>query len=171
VEAADADAEDGFAMAGDVNLFILDPPEDDSNDTLDMAAVRCSAWQPRDARWQHAAAAAGAGQAPVLPRKAQAEVMVMVAEERFRRKGLARAAVQGIMRFALTSAELRQRLHVTSFVAKISSKNDASIKLFRSLGFVQTAEVAAFDELHFTWWPCAICESGATNVQTLLAKA
>ena len=155
-------------MAGDVNLFILDPPEERPDGAFDLASVRCAALQPREQRW---AAAAGAAAAAVVPRQVQAEVMVMVAEADFRRKGLARAAVQGIMRFALCSAELRQRVHVTSFVAKISAGNAASIGLFETLGFVKTAEVAAFDELHFTWWPHTLNPSGTTNLASLLNAA
>lgn len=73
------------------------------------------------------------------------------------------------MHFALSSAELRARVCVTSFIAKISAKNAPSMALFKGLGFQQTAEVAAFEEVHFTWWPGAAAAAGGSNLDALLA--
>ena len=154
-------------MVGDVNLFVLDAPEDEPADNFDVAAVRCAALQPAASNLaQREAGVSPSCSGP--PRKVQLEVMVMVAEAQFRRCGLARAAVQRVMVFALVSAELRQRLNVTSFVAKISTKNAPSIALFKSLGYVVTAEVGAFEEVHLTWWPLGPAPSGSgSNLDAL----
>eukprot|EP00434_Breviolum_minutum_P002839 symbB.v1.2.002496.t1/scaffold132.1/size310437/7 len=54
---------------------------------------------------------------------------VMVANQQCRRKGIAREAVQLLQAFA------SQRLGTKRFVAKIKEQNEASLKLFESLGY------------------------------------
>jgi RimJ/RimL family protein N-acetyltransferase len=106
-------------MVGDVNLFILD------------------ARSARDEYW------GGAGEGGV------AEVMVMVGEPRARRRGFAREAVAGALRYGA------ERLGVRGFVAKISEDNAASRALFAGLGFVEAKRVPAFAEVHcvLEWRP------------------
>ncbi|CAN0067157.1 unnamed protein product, partial [Laminaria digitata] len=68
------------------------------------------------------------------------EVEVMVAEPRWRRKGLAREAVLMLMRYALDN------LGATTFYCKIGDANLASRALFEKLGFSEHAYVEAFKE-------------------------
>ncbi|CAN0187903.1 unnamed protein product [Scytosiphon promiscuus] len=68
------------------------------------------------------------------------EVEVMIAEERCRRKGLAKEAVLALMRYAM------DHLGATTFYCKIGDANRASRALFEKLGFSQHAYVEAFKE-------------------------
>ena len=68
-----------------------------------------------------------------------AEVDVMVPERR--RRGFGGEAVRLLLRYG------REALHLETFVAKIASKNAASLKLFAALGFERTNYVEAFDEV------------------------
>ena len=72
-----------------------------------------------------------------------AEVMVMVAEAAYRRRGYAQRAVAALLWYGATALGLRR------FVAKISEDNAASLALFtRRLGFREARRVAAFQEVH-----------------------
>ena len=75
----------------------------------------------------------------------EVEVSVMLAENRFRGKGLAREAVGLLMAYAY------ETLHRSSFIAKILASNEGSRNLFEkgSLGFSLFKEVKAFDEIHY----------------------
>uniref|UniRef100_A0A0G4F4X4 N-acetyltransferase domain-containing protein n=1 Tax=Chromera velia CCMP2878 TaxID=1169474 RepID=A0A0G4F4X4_9ALVE len=68
------------------------------------------------------------------------ELLVMIAEDRSRRKGLAVEALQIIMRV------LTERIGTQKFTASISSKNAESVALFLKLGFEKTGFKEAFDE-------------------------
>ena len=68
-----------------------------------------------------------------------AEVDVMVPERR--RRGFGGEAVRLLLRYG------REALSLSTFVAKIASKNAASLKLFAALGFERTNYVEAFDEV------------------------
>lgn len=73
-----------------------------------------------------------------------AEIEVMIAEEKSRRKGLAYSALQVMMAYA------SKNLAIQIFVAKILEHNSASIKLFEDkLGFKLERKVKAFKEVHF----------------------
>lgn len=134
-------------------MFLLDPPDD----------------APDGAP---APSAPAEGTSGTLPTPKQVELMVMVAEADYRRRGLARQAIRGIMRFALTDPALGSRVQATSFIAKILQSNAASIALFTSLGFRETAKVEAFQEVHLTWWPHeAAAPGGPTNLQVLLESS
>lgn len=74
-----------------------------------------------------------------------AEVDVIVAVEAARRRGVARAAVRAAMAYAVCALERG----VSGFVAKIKAGNEASVGLFRGLGFQETRVVAAFAEVHY----------------------
>lgn len=67
----------------------------------------------------------------------------MVAEERSRRKGMAREALCLMMQYSIL------RLGAKGFVAKIINTNEPSLTLFRKLGFVKLKDVAVFREVHY----------------------
>ena len=74
-----------------------------------------------------------------------AEVEVMIATARSRRKGLAKDAVLMMMAYAIHNLPIHQ------FVAKILEQNEPSIHLFSvSLGFQEQRRVRAFGEIHYT---------------------
>lgn len=85
----------------------------------------------------------------------QVELEVMVAEPSWRRQGLAREAVQLLVAYVLRAVP-----NVALFVAKISDDNEASLRLFRSLGFGVHRQLSFFaqTELHLS----AAALSGAT---------
>ncbi|KAI9987896.1 hypothetical protein PInf_024151 [Phytophthora infestans] len=56
------------------------------------------------------------------------EMEIMIAEEKYRRKGFAMEAVKLMMAYATST------LHVTRFICKIIETNQASIQLFEKLG-------------------------------------
>jgi RimJ/RimL family protein N-acetyltransferase len=87
-----------------------------------------------------------------------AEVDVMVADVRLRRRGVGTAAVRAAMAYA---ACVLQR-GVVGFVAKIKTGNAASLALFEKLGFVEVRRVAAFGEIHLGW---TIGEEGKLALQ------
>jgi RimJ/RimL family protein N-acetyltransferase len=71
-----------------------------------------------------------------------AEIEVMIAEESMRGKRLAGEAVRIMMRFA------KERLGIYRFVAKISEKNQQSLKLFTvGLGFTEVSRSKVFQEV------------------------
>ncbi|QDZ17737.1 N-acetyltransferase [Chloropicon primus] len=71
-----------------------------------------------------------------------AEIEVMIAEDKSRRKGLALEAVRMMIRYAATE------LKCTKFVAKIGESNLASLSLFNKLGFREVKRVEVFNEVH-----------------------
>lgn len=75
---------------------------------------------------------------------AAAELEVMIAEQKSRRKGLAKRALLMMLAFAYT------HLNIKMFVAKILMSNMPSIDLFvKKLDFVEFRRVNAFNEIHF----------------------
>ena len=79
--------------------------------------------------------------------KSVAEIEVMVAEQKSRRKGIAREALRLMMNYAASD------LNVNSFVAKILEVNEPSIALFQSLGYHEIKRVKAFQEVHMERGP------------------
>lgn len=123
---ASEDASCAFAMIGDCNLFLL--PEDDCEHAEDE-------WDPAPPQTPQPAA--------FKPHRRTFEVEVMIAEERFRRRGLAETAVRLLMQYALAI------LGATDFVAKILDTNVASLALFQEkLGFLEKKRVPVFHEVH-----------------------
>jgi RimJ/RimL family protein N-acetyltransferase len=109
------------AMAGDVNLFVSD--EDmDKNDEAD-GDIMSSKNQ----------------QAVTVPRR-QAEIDIMIAEERFRRTGMGRESTCLMMYYGATQMGLRR------LFCKIKDDNAASLALFQSLGFTQCNYAECFRE-------------------------
>ncbi|GLD99170.1 hypothetical protein PINS_up007888 [Pythium insidiosum] len=75
------------------------------------------------------------------------EIEIMIAESKYRRCGFAREAVQLMMAYA--SSEL----HVTRFYCKIHETNEASLSLFKSLGYKECNYVKAFEEFELEMHP------------------
>ncbi|KAG7396526.1 N-acetyltransferase 9 [Phytophthora boehmeriae] len=75
------------------------------------------------------------------------EIEVMIAEEKYRRKGFAEEAVKLMMAYATS------KLNVTRFFCKINDSNDASLQLFNKLGYVKCNYVAAFQEVEMELLP------------------
>jgi RimJ/RimL family protein N-acetyltransferase len=69
------------------------------------------------------------------------EIEIMIAEKEMRRKGLGRIATLMMMSYAI------RELKVKKFTAKISIHNDASIKLFHQLGYVEVSKSEVFQEI------------------------
>jgi RimJ/RimL family protein N-acetyltransferase len=72
-----------------------------------------------------------------------AEINLMIARQESRRKGIAREAITTFTDFILKSIK-----DVRILVAKIQIDNDASIKLFESLGYHEFKRIACFNEVH-----------------------
>uniref|UniRef100_A0A7S3EQB6 N-acetyltransferase domain-containing protein n=1 Tax=Rhodosorus marinus TaxID=101924 RepID=A0A7S3EQB6_9RHOD len=71
-----------------------------------------------------------------------AEVEVMIAEPRSRRRGLATEAVKLMVAYGV------KHLGCNSYVAKIVETNEGSINMFNKLGFKQLRRLEVFKEVH-----------------------
>ena len=69
------------------------------------------------------------------------EMEIMIAEERFRRQGVASEALRMMMRYAMETLGIRR------FFCKIGEANEASIALFTHLGYTVCNRVEAFKEV------------------------
>ena len=76
-----------------------------------------------------------------------AEIEIMIAEPRFRRKGLAKEDLKLMISYGI------QQLHLKRFYAKIGESNHASLELFKSLQFEIVAYVKAFGEYELEFLP------------------
>eukprot|EP00474_Spongospora_subterranea_P010778 CRZ11236.1 hypothetical protein [Spongospora subterranea] len=74
----------------------------------------------------------------------EAEIDVMIADKRFRRKGLAWSAVQTMMQYA------KEVLGLRVLIAKISAENAPSQALFKRAGFEVTDFTECFHEFSFS---------------------
>ncbi|KAL9319540.1 hypothetical protein ACSQ67_011379 [Phaseolus vulgaris] len=70
-----------------------------------------------------------------------AEVEIMIAEQKSRRKGLGKESVLMMITFAI------EKLGINIFRTKIGDSNGASLDLFQKLGFVQTSYSSTFKEV------------------------
>ncbi|KAK8468349.1 hypothetical protein PHAVU_006G013300 [Phaseolus vulgaris] len=70
-----------------------------------------------------------------------AEVEIMIAEPKSRRKGLGKESVLMMITFAI------EKLGINIFRTKIGDSNGASLDLFQKLGFVQTSYSSTFKEV------------------------
>ncbi|XP_027340237.1 N-acetyltransferase 9-like protein [Abrus precatorius] len=70
-----------------------------------------------------------------------AEIEIMIAELKSRRKGLGKESVLMMMAFAI------EKFGINIFQVKIGESNEASLDLFRKLGFVQTSYSNIFKEV------------------------
>eukprot|EP01064_Diplonema_japonicum_P018695 TRINITY_DN27395_c0_g1_i1.p1 TRINITY_DN27395_c0_g1~~TRINITY_DN27395_c0_g1_i1.p1 ORF type:complete len:195 (+),score=55.56 TRINITY_DN27395_c0_g1_i1:44-586(+) len=73
-----------------------------------------------------------------------AEVEIMIAELSARRHGHAQRVVIYLMKYVLETLP-----GVETFRAKILCRNDASLRLFKKLGFVLERKVEVFEEEHY----------------------
>lgn len=118
------------------------------------------------------------------------EVDIMVADADWRRKGIGRAAVRALLVYVTVnmgfilqefvgtrqdaSASLR------NLVAKIQKSNEASIALFKGLGFRQEGEVNYFGEVRLvmevaelqaqSWWAAAMADYGEMPYGSMLEE-
>lgn len=70
-----------------------------------------------------------------------AEVEIMIAEPKSRGKGLAKESILVMMAFAV------ENLGIHKFRAKIGESNEASLNLFKKLGFMETSRSEIFKEV------------------------
>jgi len=116
------------AMAGDVNLFLSLVDREDGDDADGEGRRGPTSTPPR-----------GGGSSAS---EVQAEVDIMIAEERYRGRGL------GFEATCLAMLWGANRLNVTRYFCKISETNDASLSLFeRKLGFSKCGYAACFGEV------------------------
>jgi ribosomal protein S18 acetylase RimI-like enzyme len=120
--------DDGFvdrnldAMVGDVNLFISSEGTSDPDEEQDGNANQ--------------------GDGGHRPCGAlQAEIDVMIADKKYRNQGLGREACTLMLLYGV------QRLGIRRFFCKVKESNDASLRLFRSMGFSQCGYAACFQEI------------------------
>jgi RimJ/RimL family protein N-acetyltransferase len=126
-------------MCGDINLFLMD--DDASADYAPPPAADDEA-----GAGSRAGSSSAPSSAPSAPRKA-AEVMVMIADPAYRRRGYAAEAVRAILAYASGPSS---SLGLTRFVAKITESNAASLALFQGprLGFRVARRMPHFEEIH-----------------------
>lgn len=115
----------GGGMCGDVNLFLH--PDDDE------AEVSGQEQQPPQQQQESGLT--------------RAEVSVMVAEPRSRRKGIAEEVLRIVMAYAVSC------LGILVFEAKIGFDNDASLHLFAKLGYREIRRVDVFKEVTVEYRP------------------
>lgn len=72
-----------------------------------------------------------------------AEIEIMIAEEKYQRRGYARESLNIMMYYGV------KHLNVHRFFAKINENNFASINLFKSLGYIEINYVSAFQEFEY----------------------
>jgi len=72
-----------------------------------------------------------------------AEVDIMIGEEKYRNKGLATEALNLIMHFGI------HKLQIKRFFAKISETNEASIRLFERMGFERVNYSEVWKEIEY----------------------
>ncbi|VDC03221.1 unnamed protein product [Peniophora sp. CBMAI 1063] len=94
----------------------------------------------------------------------EVEVEVMIAEKAYRRQHLAHRAISLTLAYALhappsTHSPLPIR-DQRRFVARISEKNEASIRLFRKLCFFETRRVEVFGEVEMRYMASGFWEAG-----------
>jgi RimJ/RimL family protein N-acetyltransferase len=81
---------------------------------------------------------------PSNPDSLVGEINLMIAEKQSRRKGIAREALEIFSKYILENIP-----SIKLFVAKIQIGNDASVKLFESVGYVEFKRVECFNEIHY----------------------
>mmetsp|Transcript_16438 Transcript_16438/g.39022 ORF Transcript_16438/g.39022 Transcript_16438/m.39022 type:complete len:118 (-) Transcript_16438:244-597(-) len=93
-----------------------------------------------------------------------AEIEVMIAEPKFRRRGLGREAVSIMIAYAV------QDLGVSKLQAKIGESNTPSQALFRSLGFREVSRSEVFREVTFELPVDEPTRSWATSVMSEVGR-
>ena len=128
-------------MIGDVNLF-LSRADVDEYDRVEEEDEGVIDW--------------GAPPPPPVPTLLQAEIDVMIADPAARRRGYARAAVLLMVRHGVRA------LGVERVVAKILVANEASLALFRKVGFVERRRVEGYGEVHLVLEGIALARAVAS---------
>jgi hypothetical protein len=106
------------AMAGDVNLFLSSEEREGSDEE--------EADDPDSRKGDSSL---------------QAEIDIMIAESKYRNHGLGREACTLMLRYGI------QHFGIRRFFCKIGESNEASLRLFKALGFTQCGYAACFREL------------------------
>ncbi|GJN91709.1 hypothetical protein Rhopal_004732-T1 [Rhodotorula paludigena] len=116
---------DSATMIGDVNLFLhaVTPPSSPSS------------------------SAPSALSAPALTRRAELEIMLPPSPLVPPRSGLALLVLQTFLSYSSRSLNLPPR----AYFARIGFDNEASLGLFRKLGFVEGKRVEVFREVEMVW--------------------
>jgi Acetyltransferase (GNAT) domain len=114
------------AMVGDVNLFLSEMEHSEGGETDNNNENLIGEVETTPSRQSSSLI--------------QAEIDVMIAEMDFRGKQLGRAATCTMMLFGATE------MGIVRFFCKINEDNEASINLFRSLGFEQCNYAACFKQ-------------------------
>ncbi|GIX93150.1 n-acetyltransferase 9-like protein [Caerostris darwini] len=87
-----------------------------------------------------------------------AEIEVMIADPLHRSKGKGKEALLFMLRYG------SEALSINKFVAKIKMKNERSLKLFNSIGFVEIGKSEVFQEIEMG------CQTNAVWIEELLQK-
>ncbi|KAK4058070.1 hypothetical protein OIO90_000809 [Microbotryomycetes sp. JL221] len=118
-------------MIGDVNLFISTNDDDDDEGHDDDDANDSKTTPQKQTEQQHR----------------QAEIEIMIANKRNRRKGYATESLKIFLTYSSNVLQFKPR----QFFVKIGSTNLESIQLFETLGFVKGKYVKVFDEQQMDW--------------------
>jgi methionyl-tRNA synthetase len=160
-------------MVGDVNFF-LNPYEDEAEEEGEEAV---------DGQRSGEAEAASTKKGWLT-----GEVDIMVADRDFRSKGVGRAAVRAMLVYIAVNlgfileeyvgTQQNANASLKSLMAKIKQGNEASIALFKGLGFQQKGEVNYFGELTMVmdladlqtqpWWSAAMADYGEVPYGSLV---
>lgn len=125
-----------------MNIFLLD---DDASADYAPPLISDGGSSAAAATTAVSGASTGAALSDAAPESTPkaAEIMVMIAEPAYRRKGYAREAVVAMLQYAYRELGIRR------FVAKITDSNQASLNLFQQkLGFQIVKVMAHFNEIH-----------------------
>ncbi|GBM18722.1 N-acetyltransferase 9-like protein [Araneus ventricosus] len=87
-----------------------------------------------------------------------AEIEVMIADTSHRSKGKGKEALLFMLRYGT------EALSITKFIAKIKVKNDASLKLFSSIGFFEANRSEVFQEIEM------VCKSSEKWRDEIISK-
>ncbi len=110
------------SMVGDVNLFLSDIENDNDED---------------DNGEDNGPHSVDVNKFPQI----QAEIDIMIAEQDYQKKGIGRAATCAMILYGA------KRLGIQRFFCKINDDNIASLRLFKSLGFVQCDYAECFKQV------------------------
>lgn len=80
-----------------------------------------------------------------IKEEGQGEINIMIADERFRGKGIASEVI------AFVKVLAKEKLGLRKLVAKVKESNADSRKLFEKQGFVEFNRVADFEEIHYEY--------------------
>eukprot|EP00922_Rhytidocystis_sp_ex-Travisia-forbesii_P063915 GHVS01095045.1.p1 GENE.GHVS01095045.1~~GHVS01095045.1.p1 ORF type:complete len:226 (+),score=50.19 GHVS01095045.1:154-831(+) len=117
------------AMAGDVCCFFSSDPTSTTTPTTTTTPTSTTT-----------TATTTSCTSPLLTHPYVGELSIMIAESNFRRKGLAREALELMM------CHCAEQCSVGTFVAKLKQSNEPSVRLFENLGFHRISASFVFKE-------------------------